>query len=143
MVVYFLGHVFKGSYTRVWHHLLAIPGIGVKACTCSLDQRMEMTKLHMKGKENNSCNIDSSSSSPSKRARHQDKSPSNHDSSINEEIESVGGGSTTKGKSDVNESILKMYNVVHRDEADDAISDFLWQMEFHLMLPVHHNIKQW
>ena len=41
-------HVFKGSYTRVWHHFLSIPGLGVKGCTCSLEQRMVMTKLHMK-----------------------------------------------------------------------------------------------
>ena len=41
------GHHFKGSYTRVYHHLLSIPGDGVKACTCSLEKRIELTKLHM------------------------------------------------------------------------------------------------
>ena len=40
-------HVFKGNYTRVYHHLLAIPGDGVKICTCPLEKRIEMTKLHM------------------------------------------------------------------------------------------------
>ena len=40
-------HVFKGSYTRVYHHLLAIPGDGVKICTCPLEKRIEVTKLHM------------------------------------------------------------------------------------------------
>ena len=40
-------HTFKGSYTRVYHHLLAIPGDGVKASTCPLEKRTEITKLHM------------------------------------------------------------------------------------------------
>ena len=40
-------HVFKGSYTRVWHHLLCIAGDGVKGCTCNVEKRMELTKLHM------------------------------------------------------------------------------------------------
>jgi hypothetical protein len=35
------------NYTRVYHHLLAILGDGVKGCTCSLEKRIEMTKLHM------------------------------------------------------------------------------------------------
>jgi hypothetical protein len=39
-------HVFKGSYTRVYHHLLAIPGDGVKICTCPLEKRIEMTTSH-------------------------------------------------------------------------------------------------
>ena len=94
------GHVFKGSYTRVWHHLLSIPGLGVKSCTCSVEQRMEMVKLHMDCKGNTNCNSDGSSASPNtnsnKRGRDQGFSPSNNDSSINEEthfpIDSMGGG---------------------------------------------------
>jgi hypothetical protein len=39
--------VFKGSYTRISHHLLAIPADGIKICTCSLEKRVEMTRLHM------------------------------------------------------------------------------------------------
>ena len=122
-------HVFKGSYTRVWHHLLGISGLGVRACTCSLEQRMDMTKLHMKANGNTECDIDGSTSSSSKRGRHGDASQSRYDSSINEETniqtESIQrhsnqGGSNSKRS----ESILKMYNVVHRDEADDAIADF-------------------
>ena len=31
-------HVFKGSYTRVWHHLLSISGKGVKGCTCDIEK---------------------------------------------------------------------------------------------------------
>jgi hypothetical protein len=40
-------HVFKGRYTRVWHHLLFLSGEEVKGCTCDLEKRMELTKLHM------------------------------------------------------------------------------------------------
>lgn len=65
-------HVFKGSYTRVWHYLLNIFELGVKGFTCSLEQRMRMTKLHMKASGNNEC--DSSIVSPTKRGRHEDSS---------------------------------------------------------------------
>jgi hypothetical protein len=40
-------HVFKGSYTRVWNHLLSISDEGVKGCTCDLEKIMDLTKLHM------------------------------------------------------------------------------------------------
>ena len=40
-------HVFKGSYNRVWHHLLSISGDGIKGCTCTIDKMMELAKLHM------------------------------------------------------------------------------------------------
>jgi hypothetical protein len=33
-------HVFKGSYTRIYHNLLAIPGDGVKICTYSLEKEL-------------------------------------------------------------------------------------------------------
>lgn len=39
-------HVFKGNYSRVWHHLLCILGDEVKACICILEKRIEMGKLH-------------------------------------------------------------------------------------------------
>ena len=40
-------HVFKGSYTRAWYHLLSISGDGVKGFSCNLEKMMELTKLHM------------------------------------------------------------------------------------------------
>ena len=59
---------------------------------------------------------------------------------------SLRGGSTSQRSkrppSVVAEQICKIYNVVNRDEADDAIADFLWQMEFHLMLLAHHITKK-
>ena len=38
---------FKGSYTRVWHHLLCIASKWVEGCTCNVEKIMELTKLHM------------------------------------------------------------------------------------------------
>lgn len=113
-------HVFKGSYPRVWHYLLGISGLGVKGFTCSLEQRMKMTKFHMKASRSNEC--DSSIVSPTKRGRHEDSSQCmNEQSHI--QIETTQGGSSSR-KTNVSESIQKMYNVMHRDETDDAIPDF-------------------
>ena len=113
-------HVFKGSYTRVWHHLLSVPGLGVKGCTCSLEQRMVMTKLHMKANGINEC--DSSIVAPNKRGRNEDSSQCMNEKSHIQSETNEGGSSSRR--TTVSESIQKMYNVVHRDEADDAIADF-------------------
>jgi hypothetical protein len=63
------------------------------------------------------------------------------------QIDSEEGSTSRRNKrstSVVVEQIHKMYNVVHRNEADDVVADFfLWKMEFHLMLLVHHIIKKW
>ena len=37
----------------------------------------------------------------------------------------------------------KIYNVVHMDEVDNVVVDFLWEKEFHLVPPIHHIIKKW
>ena len=124
-------HVFKGSYTRVWHHLLSIPGLGVKACSCNLEQRMEMSKLHMSATGSTQCNNNIGSSidkSPSKRSRPRDSSNNEGSHNQSEFVQGDQGDSLSSGKRrinhNVNEAIQKMYNVVHRDEADDGVADF-------------------
>ena len=52
-------HVFQGSCTRVWNHLLSLLRDGVKGCSCGLDKRMEMTKLHMVATGVSEANLDS------------------------------------------------------------------------------------
>ena len=73
-----------------------------------------------------------------------DRQDSVNQSQLNQ-LESKGVSTSQRSKrspSVVAEQIRKIYNVVHRDEVDDAIADFLWQMEFHLMLLIQHITKK-
>ena len=106
-------HVFQGNYTRVWHHLLSLPADGVKGCSCGLDKRMEMTKLHMVATGVSEANLDSDR--PFKVPR---LTPSST------EMQGSTSERSKRSPSAAAEQIRKIYNVVHRDEADDAIADF-------------------
>lgn len=109
-------HVFQGSYTRVWHHLLSMPGDGVKSCSYGLDKRMEMTKLHMVATGVSEANLDSDR--PFKVPRLTPSSTemqgSMNQSQINQ-LESAGGSTSERNKrspSVAAEQICKIYNVV-------------------------------
>ena len=79
-----------------------------------------LTKLHMKANGSNEC--DSSIVSPNKRGRNEDSSQCmNEKSHIQSETNQVGSSSR---KTNVSESIQKMYNVMHKDGEDDAIAVF-------------------
>jgi hypothetical protein len=121
-------HVFKGSYTRVWHHLLSISGEGVKGCTCDIEKRMELTKLHMSSLGVSETYVDNSRSFKVPRvvSSSHDTRDSVNQSQLNQ-IDCEEGYTSVRSKSSTSvatEQIRKMYNVVHRDEADDVVADF-------------------
>lgn len=121
-------HVFKGSYTRVWHHLLSLPCEGVKGCTCSLEKRMELTKLHRGSLISNESNLDNDRTFKVPRVSSHDVEVSVNQRLVNQ-VDSEGGtslGKIKRSSSVANEQIRKIYNVVHGDEADDAIADFFY-----------------
>jgi hypothetical protein len=140
-------HVFKGSYTRVWHHLLSLSGEGVKGCTYDLEKRMELTKLNMSSLGVSETDVDNARrfKVPRVVSSSQDRQDSMNQSQLNQ-VESEWGSTSERSKRSTSvaaEQIHKIYNVVHRDEADDVVADFLMANGISLMPPVHHITKKW
>ena len=111
-------HVFKGSYTRVWHHLLSISGEGVKGCTCDIDKRMDLTKLHMSFLGVSETYVDNSRSFKVPRfvSSFHDTQDSVSQSQLNQ-IDSKEGYTSVRSKGSTSvatEQIRKMYNVCIR-----------------------------
>ena len=112
----------------MWHHLLCIAGDGVKGCTCNVEKRMELTKLHMRATDvyETVLNNDRPFKIPRVLSSSNDVQDSVNQSQLNQ-VESQAGSTPERKKSAsaaAIEQIRKIYNVVHRDEADDAIADF-------------------
>jgi len=116
------GHTFKGSYTRVYHHLLAIPGDGVKACTCSLDKRIEITKLHMAA-TGGIVGLEEESSTLFKKHR---VSNLEEECSQRENLGKVSTRSSSSKKAKGQDAVTEMFNVQRKTEAEDAVAEFFF-----------------
>jgi hypothetical protein len=118
--------VFKGSYTRIYHHLLAIPGDGVKICTCSLEKRVEMTKLHMAA-TSGSIIAETEADSPSifKKPRVLGSMESSHgETDEHDQVDSIGCSSNTISSKKL--VVIEMFNTQRKEEADDAMDEFFF-----------------
>lgn len=119
-------HVFNGSYTRVYHHLLAITGYGVKICTCSLEKRVEMTRFHMIATGGTIMEeIEEDRSSTFKKPGvHGSKEFSQGAVNDNDELDSIQGPCNTMRSRKV--VVIEMFNTQRKDEADDAVAEFFF-----------------
>ena len=138
-------HVFKGSYTRVWHHLLSISGDGVKGCTCKIQKMMELTKLHMASLGSNVMNLDNDCNFKVPRSLSHDIEDLVNENASNQFV-SVGGvhlGGVRGLQVFLRNKFLKsrMYYIGMRLMM--LLLNFSWKMEFHLILPVLHTRKKW
>lgn len=111
-------HTFKGSYTRAYHHLLAIPRDGVKACTCTLEKRIEITKLHMAA-IGGTVEVEEEGF-VFKKPRFSVTQETN-DKGVADTLEDC-SKSVSSRKSRSNAIVTEMCNVQRKNEADDSIA---------------------
>ncbi|KAH9293455.1 hypothetical protein KI387_041340, partial [Taxus chinensis] len=104
---------FRGSYTRVYSHLLGITGQGVRGCErISLAEKTEVTRLHMEG--------ETTKKGMPLETTHNTQVPTQC-----VDVESQRGGDYAKGKRKTS-TVTGMFNVQSREVADSSIAKFFF-----------------